>query len=63
MEEQALVHKEHNEVLEPLDGRETSVAAVKFESLLLLKFQEKQMFQALQRNQLIARHHFKSSCL
>ena len=62
VEEPALAHNEDIEVLEPLDGHETSVAAVKFESLSLLKISRETKVSSF-TNKLRARHYFKSSCV
>lgn len=60
VEEPALAHNEDIEVLEPLDGHETSVAAVKFESLSLLKISRETKVSSF-TNKLRARHYFKST--
>lgn len=62
VEELALAHNEDIEVREPLDGHETSVAAVKFESLLLLKISRESNVSSFTKK-LKARHSFKSSCV
>ena len=59
MEELALAHNEDIEVCEPLDGHETSVAAVKFESLLLLKISRESNVSSFTKK-LKARHSLRA---